>query len=282
MILKTIVVVIDPSPESQRRLAYAIEIAHLHKAYLTGLFVAPTTWSANSSQSLSIGKAAISSVMHYYQENNSQLKSELEQYFNQETQAKGIDARFVSVDDRDVEKNIRPVLLYTDLIIASNVQNKYLPKNLSAETVLLATGIPILLVPESWLWGTDQVGHNILLGWNGSRESRRAITDSIPFLQQAEQVFIVEVDPEKKIKKEHILGDEFFGYFARHHINVNVEQVASNGQPVADVLLQFVKQQGVDLIIVGAYSRTRTMEVLFGGVTRSLLKSMTVPLLIAN
>ena len=63
---------------------------------------------------------------------------------------------------------------------------------------------------------------------------------------------------------------------------VGVEQRQSDGRTVADAITSFAVEDGSDLIVLGAFSHARTREYLFGGVTRSLLKTITVPLLIAH
>jgi nucleotide-binding universal stress UspA family protein len=67
-----------------------------------------------------------------------------------------------------------------------------------------------------------------------------------------------------------------------HGARVEVEQVLSQGSPVADVVLSFAADQGMDLIVIGAYSHARSVEILFGGVTRTLLKLAPVPLLMSR
>jgi nucleotide-binding universal stress UspA family protein len=63
---------------------------------------------------------------------------------------------------------------------------------------------------------------------------------------------------------------------------VTVEQVPSHGEPVASTILAYAQRHDTDLIVVGAYSRPRTTQMIFGGVTRSLLRDAAVPLLIAH
>lgn len=65
-------------------------------------------------------------------------------------------------------------------------------------------------------------------------------------------------------------------------MHVTVEQMESKGSTVADVILKYAERNNVDLIVLGAYSHSRSREIVFGGVTRSLLKSATVPILIAH
>jgi nucleotide-binding universal stress UspA family protein len=58
--------------------------------------------------------------------------------------------------------------------------------------------------------------------------------------------------------------------------------VSSQGAPVADIILSCAKDHGVDLIVIGAYSHARSVEMVFGGVTRKLLKQAPVPVLISR
>jgi nucleotide-binding universal stress UspA family protein len=58
--------------------------------------------------------------------------------------------------------------------------------------------------------------------------------------------------------------------------------VSSRGSPVADIILSYAADHGIDLIVIGAYSHARSVEMLFGGVTRTLLKLAPVPLLMSR
>ena len=71
-------------------------------------------------------------------------------------------------------------------------------------------------------------------------------------------------------------------YLVRHGVKVSVERVQSHGEPVAKIILAYAERHDADLIVVGAYSHNRTAEMVFGGVTRSLLRDAAVPLLIAH
>jgi nucleotide-binding universal stress UspA family protein len=66
-------------------------------------------------------------------------------------------------------------------------------------------------------------------------------------------------------------GADIALHLARHGAHIEVEQVSSRGSAVADVILSFAADHGVDLIVIGAYSHARPVEIVFGGVTRTLL-----------
>lgn len=84
--------------------------------------------------------------------------------------------------------------LHSDLVIVGSPGLGGLPREWSAETLLLATGVPFLLLPEHW---TGPVAEHVIVAWNASREARRAIADALPLLVGALSVTILVVDPQK-------------------------------------------------------------------------------------
>ena len=154
-----------------------------------------------------------------------------------------------------------------------------LPSDWSAEALLIATGVPFLLLPEPW---TGSAAEHVVVAWNASREARRAIADALPFLVGALSVTILVVDPQKNPRHGEEPGADVAHYLTRHGAKVVVEQVQSHGDPIANVILAYAERHNTDLIVVGAYSHARTTEMIFGGVTRSLLRDAAVPLLIAH
>lgn len=77
-------------------------------------------------------------------------------------------------------------------------------------------------------------------------------------------------------------GADIALYLTRHGARVNVEQVLSKGTPVADIILSHAADHGMDLIVIGAYSHARFVEMVFGGVTRTLLRQTPIPILLSR
>ena len=157
-----------------------------------------------------------------------------------------------------------------------NASPAFMPK---IEALHAASGIPLLLVPEGW--HGDSVGENIMLGWNASREARRAITIALSGLVAAQSVHVVIVDAKKNPRLGEEPGSDVGLMLTRHGAKVTVHNLSSKGAPVADVMLDFATGNGIDLLVIGAYSHSMTRERLFGGVTRTLLQRTRVPLLAA-
>jgi nucleotide-binding universal stress UspA family protein len=133
----------------------------------------------------------------------------------------------------------------------------------SPEKLLLSSGAPILVIPSGWK--SESIGNKILVGWNASREARRALADGLPFLA-ASSVTLLVVDSEQRAGRHgEEPGADIALYLARHGAHIEVEQVLSQGAPVADTILSYAAEHDVDLIVIDAYSHARPVEMVFGG-----------------
>src|SRR5206468_1617267 len=140
---------------------------------------------------------------------------------------------------------------------------------------------PVLVLPYAGRFET--VGRRVLVGWNARREAARAVHDALPLLRQAESVTVLAIDP---VRGAHGHGEEPAAdlalHLARHGLQVTARQTDSAGLDPADVLLNTAADEGADLIVVGGYGHSRVREVVLGGVTRRLLRTATVPVLISH
>ncbi len=145
----------------------------------------------------------------------------------------------------------------------------------------IAVGRPVLVVP--YAFERRPVGKRILVAWNASREAARAVNDALPLLKRASHVDVVSFDPEKS-RGAH--GDEPGAdiglYLARHGVKVMVSRVDAPDLDVGNQLLSRAFDLSSDLIVMGAWGHSRLRELVLGGVTRTLLESMTVPVLMAH
>ena len=137
------------------------------------------------------------------------------------------------------------------------------------------------VVPSGW--ESESIGKKILVDWNASREARRAVADALPFLVAASSVTLLVVDSNKRADRHgEEPGADIALYLARLGAHVEVEQVSSRGSPVADIILSCAADHGADLIVIGAYSHPRSVEMVFGGVTRTLLREASIPVLMSR
>lgn len=105
----------------------------------------------------------------------------------------------------------------------------------------------------------------------------------MPFISSAEKRTILTVDAAKNMNDpDQEAGTNLLQHLNRYNVEADIAKVASDGSPVADVIVREVAERRVDLLVFGAYSRPRTTELLFGSTTRSLLATGSVPMLISR
>jgi nucleotide-binding universal stress UspA family protein len=145
-------------------------------------------------------------------------------------------------------------------------------------TIILAAGRPVLVVPP------EIERHDFsraLIAWKDTREARRAVRDAIPLLQQAKDVAIAVVHSSASEKTDAQIAD-LGRYLARHKISVTQQIANVSNENEGTILLQLSEEHRVDLIVAGAYGRTRLSEWIFGGVTRDLLLNSSICCLFSN
>ncbi len=121
----------------------------------------------------------------------------------------------------------------------------------------------------------------MLIAWKDTREARRAVQDALPFLQRSKNVVIAAVHSSGSPSVDRQLS-EVARYLARHDVSVEKEIVAVSNEDEADMLLELAIEEYVDVIVAGAYGRTRLGEWIFGGVTRDLLLNSHICCLFSN
>lgn len=146
--------------------------------------------------------------------------------------------------------------------------------------IVLGAGRPVLVLPP--FDGKVFNLKKIAIGWNASRESCRASFDSIPILEKADEVFLTWVNPEKKpAKADQLPGAELAATLARHNVSVTTKGL-SNRDRTAKALINYVKEDDIDLLVLGAYGHSRLREQILGGVTEHILKHLPCLVLLAN
>jgi nucleotide-binding universal stress UspA family protein len=152
-------------------------------------------------------------------------------------------------------------------------------EGLIAESVLFESGRPVIIVP--YIQKAPLKLDRVMACWDGSRQATRAIADAMPLLERAGQVELVIVasDPGKQ---DEIPGADMGEHLARHGLKVDVNRITEGDIDVADALLSHTADASIDFMVMGGYGHSRLREFVLGGVTRSVLRSMTVPVLMSH
>jgi nucleotide-binding universal stress UspA family protein len=150
-----------------------------------------------------------------------------------------------------------------------------------AHAVVMQSGRPVLFVP----FAADNVspGRTVLVAWKDARESARALADALPLLAKAQSVVIVTVAPTADVDvRDALVERHVLAWLERHEVEAQFRREVAPDLDAGNVLLSQAADLGADLIVMGAYSRPRLTERMLGGVTRLMLSSMTVPVLMAH
>jgi len=277
MTIKDIVLHMGPRERSATRLESALSIAQTHHAHLTGVHVIEDAIIP------AYAEAQIPSEILFEQQRIMERRAdEAKEMFEAAAQAAGVafEWRVMSGDPvQAVSLNAR----YADLVIAGQPEDTDTDRADLAVTEHLAleSGRPVLVIP--YIGAKANLGERIIIAWNGSRESVRAVSDAMPFLMRAREVVVLAINP-KGGPSGHgdIPSADMSLHLARHGVRADAQEIVAEDIAVGDVLLSRAADEGADMIVMGAYGHSRFRELVLGGATRHLLQHMTVPILMSH
>ncbi|THC46667.1 universal stress protein [Massilia sp. Mn16-1_5] len=271
---KTILVHVDQSPHAATRIALAAQLALRHDAHLLGV--------------------ALTGVSRYYYREGAAdlartvLAPHMDALFARAGAALdrfariAADAGVRSCEGRLVDDEAAAGLAlsgrYADLLVLGQHEPgapSEPPGGDLAAHVLLACPRPVLVVP--YIQKETAVGKRVVVAWNGSAEAVRALDGALPLLRLAERVVVAAFAPAGQPAAD----PELLPWLRRHGIEAAL-LAESPGLAGGEPLLSLVADQAADLLVMGAYGRARLSELLLGGVTRTVLEAMTVPVLMAH
>jgi nucleotide-binding universal stress UspA family protein len=170
---------------------------------------------------------------------------------------------------------------YADLVVATqrDEETEHLVAKGVPDDVLMSAGVPVLVLPPNWRPG--MVGESVVVAWNSSRESTRAMHDALPLLQQAKRVTIFEfAPPADDVDSAPLLVQTHLGHHGVDSEIFTWPKVKDAG-PI-DALFSCLERQQADLVVAGAFGHSRLIEGLFGGASDDLLHNPSIPVLMSH
>jgi nucleotide-binding universal stress UspA family protein len=279
MTYRSIFVQADDTEPTSRRLDYAARLASRYPAELNAAYLPSPT------ELTDYAKAVMSqSEIDRYAQLRAAERAAAETAFREATKRAGIKATNWEVPQRSPIGAAVLRARHADLAILGQPPRDDPRSDFSfelANAVLVRCGRPVLFVPSVGEYPT--VGERILIAWKDSRESARAVADSLPLLKDAKKVFAMAVTPEAdETVNERFTDAQLSAFLARHEIDATVRRVAAADIEAGELLLSQAADVGADLIVMGAYSRPRLAQLVWGGVTNVMLSSMTAPVLMSH
>jgi len=167
-----------------------------------------------------------------------------------------------------------------DLIVAGGAPRRMHDgyRDCAPGELAITCGRPVLVAPPT---APPLAAKQILLAWKDTREARRALTDALPFLEQAERVAVTAVCLKDDADQTQIQVDDIAAALRRRGIKAEAK-VVEHAHADGFQILRQANQEGADLIVCGAYGHTRLGEWVFGGVTADLLSQDEVYLLLSH
>ncbi|MGI9372115.1 MAG: universal stress protein [Hyphomicrobiales bacterium] len=279
MTYKTILVHLDDEKRAHEILAAACILAKRYDAHLVGSFVLPGLDIAPA-----FGFYIPTEVLEVHRNNCLKIGENLKAQFEKASSDAGIAAEFRMLDAEGRAESA-PVIEHSrmaDLIVMGQTDvaaDGPIAREIR-ERVLMESGRPVLLIPYAGKFET--IGSNVLVAWNSRREATRAVFDALPLLKEAENVRLHWVNASNEDGAVELPGAEMAATLARHGVKITAEGGIATEISVADEVLARVSDFGCDLLVMGGYGHSRTRELVFGGVTRSIFEHMTVPVLMSH
>jgi nucleotide-binding universal stress UspA family protein len=269
MNLKDILVHIDNRPTCQSRLKVAIDLARRQEARITGLYVIPHPY---------FGSHNVDPM---------ERADQAKKLFTLAVDEAGLESKWICVDSLKSGLDLPNALTlhahYRDLLVVSQtdyeITDRTIPPDLP-ERAVLGSGRPVLVVPYAWEF--NNFGKQIMVAWRGGPESTRALHDAMPLLRQADHVQVMTIQGRHGDEVYEAHNADICEHLSRYQLPLASEKHVTNDLSVGDMLLNRCADEGIDLLVMGAFALNRRGSQTLGEVGRYMLNFMTLPVLMSH
>jgi nucleotide-binding universal stress UspA family protein len=278
--LGEIVVFIDGRTENAGILEFAGMLAQEHGARLISVFMQPEP-IVTPAETFARGKG-MQSTIKVHQAQLERIEADHRAQFEDIVRRHGLrsDSEWRSLPYLSTEVGVHAY--YADLVVIARPESAGQAGGAPglAESLVLSSGRPIIVFPPR---GKVSKVRSILVAWNATRESVRAVADALPLIAKAEAVEVLVADHERHPTGHgQEPGADIARHLARHGAHVEVRRLSSGGKDVGRLLLSQASAFGGDLLVMGAYGHTHLREWMFGSVTRTILYEAGLPVLLSR
>jgi nucleotide-binding universal stress UspA family protein len=276
--LKRLLVHVDASARAHARIELAVALAQQHSAELIGIHL-DTFRPVVPAGATDLPAQVIEEIHAAYQ----QEQTDLAQRFDRAMRQSGVqDYRWKALRGYPLHA-AGEASQSADLIIVGQsepgVASGLQPENFPSALVL-ESATPVLVVPYAGEYA--HAPERALIAWDGRREAARAVKDALPFLGRAKSVRILCYANKDNVTSLTASTAELESYLHRRGIKTGLDIGVQNGIDAGEWLLSRAADHGGDLLIMGGYGHSRLREIVMGGVTRTILREMTLPTLLSH
>ncbi len=256
---------------------YAMSVAELFGAHLSGIALAYIPVIPAMMPMEALGADLI--VAEHTKNRNAAAAAVAR--FDRSMRAGGLrgEARVLDAGIAEASKEFGELGRRFDLSVVGQAKPSEPEGGMIVEGALFGSGRPVIVVPYIQRKGIKL--DRVVICWDGSRAAARATGDAMPFLAHAKKVDVVTIGTAPA-KSEGVPGADIAQHLARHGRNVEVQRLIVADIDTTSAILSYAADAGADLIVMGGYGHSRLREFILGGVTRGILGSMTVPVLMSH
>jgi len=276
--LRQILVHLDHTESTPQRLSCARRIAEQHGAALAALYaVLPGLMALPYSPEIA------STVAATLMEIDDQRRNAVLKAFDAEMTRPGPMATWTQVDNFPIYGAVAQQARYADLVVLGqhDIRQQYsrqVPPDF-VPNVLMASGRPALVLP--FVGWSGVVGNTVAIAWKETAEAARAVQAAMPFLERAAKVHVFAWG-EEGAPRLGGRGLDLEQYLRVHGIEATWHREPEEPAALGDVLLSRVYDVHADLLVMGCYGHSRAREWILGGVSRTALSTMTLPVLMSH
>lgn len=276
---KTVVVHVNSSADTERRVRLAGQITRMAKGHLVGSAMSGISRYLYADHATAMGVSMAAQCMDAARETaRANLK-----HFESQCQMLDLPSFEARLLDDQAADGLVLQSRYGDLVVLGQVNPDDPISPMEEETpeyVAMNSARPVLVVPYAGHF--EAPFKRVLVAWDGSMEATRAVTAAIPLLRQAGKVTLAVFNAGRRPEAHGSEpGADIALYLARHDIKVEVSSQVT-AIDVGSALLSFAADIDADLLVMGCYGHSRFREIMLGGATRTILQSMTLPVLMAH
>lgn len=280
MPIKTILVYLPCETLAEPVLTAAIALARPRAAHVVGLHLEASYYPAYGEVAIAMPPDVIEQMRNPLRERAQRLK----QTFDARMAEAGVSAEWRSGTSEysTLPSRIVDEAVSADLVICPKVE----PADVDVTTLdlperlILEGGRPVLVVPAE---AASLPPKHVLIAWNNSPQSARAVFDALDLMSGAAAVTVLTIAESEGARKQ---AEERAGKLAatlkRHGIEANVDALATRHASASEHLMERLREDGADLLVMGCYGHSRLRELVFGGVTRNILGGVKVPTLMSH
>jgi nucleotide-binding universal stress UspA family protein len=276
--LAQLLVHMDALPRAQQRLEVARRLGQAQGAAVTALYAVMSHF-VELPFAPEIGPGIAASL----QDLDDQQRRLARSAFDQALATPGTAVEWAEIRDDPMMAAFAQQAFYADLMVLgqhdpATASSSGVPPGF-AESVMLMSGKPALILPHAGMLPAA-IGETVVIAWKPTREAARAVSAAMPLLRRARRVVILSwAGDDEKVMGQRL---DLRGYLRLNGVEATWQEQGNETSTLGELLLSRSFDLGADLLVMGCYGHSRSREWVLGGTSRTVLESMTLPVLMAH